>query len=153
MTCTSPIISVNHGSMWPTSGVARARYTRGSMLEGPGVSIKRAGGRSSPKISVMLRFLAVNHTPVQRRPRRVRGAAAGWRAKVFGRTSLAKMWVRGQPPKWPRGGGKVNLKMENRGWWGPDLGRFLERINRLFCGLEIAADVCFEGFTLHSNCW
>src|ERR1700722_18022180 len=117
MTCTSPIISVNHGSMWPTSGVARARYTRGSMLEGPGVSIKRAGGRSSPKISVMLRFLAVNHTPVQRRPRRVRGAAAGWRAKVFGRTSLAKGRGCGQPPKWQRKGGKWetqngNLNME-----------------------------------------
>src|SRR3984957_20318374 len=110
MTCTSPIISVNHGSMWPTSGVARARYTRGSMLEGPGVSIKRAGGRSSPKISVMLRFLAVNHTPVQRRPRRVRGAAAGWRAKVFGRTSLAKGRGCGQPPKWQRENGKWRVR-------------------------------------------
>src|SRR5258705_11213592 len=39
---------LNHGSMCPTTGVAIARYTRGSIEEGPGVSIKRTGGLSSP---------------------------------------------------------------------------------------------------------
>src|SRR5271157_6354076 len=38
----------NHGSRCPTNGVARARYTRGSIEDGPGVIIKRAGGLSSP---------------------------------------------------------------------------------------------------------
>ncbi len=46
--CTSPIMSMNQGSMWPTSGAAMARYTRGSMHDGPGVSISLAGGSSSP---------------------------------------------------------------------------------------------------------
>src|SRR5208283_6134195 len=38
----------NHGSRCPTSGVASARYTRGSIEEGPGVIIKRGGGFNSP---------------------------------------------------------------------------------------------------------
>src|SRR5271157_3948035 len=38
----------NHGSRCPTNGVARARYTRGSIEDGPGVIIKRTGGLSSP---------------------------------------------------------------------------------------------------------
>src|SRR5579863_2252693 len=37
--------------MWPTIGAAVARYTRGSTHDGPGVNIKRWGGRSSPMIS------------------------------------------------------------------------------------------------------
>src|SRR5712692_9947339 len=44
---------LNHGSRCPTSGVARARYTRGSIDDGPGVSINRAGGLSSPMCWVM----------------------------------------------------------------------------------------------------
>src|SRR6267378_3225419 len=44
---------LNHGSMCPTSGVAIARYTRGSMEDGPGVSINRTGGWSSPTCCVM----------------------------------------------------------------------------------------------------
>src|SRR5260370_2761943 len=44
---------LNHGSMCPTSGVAIARYTRGSMDDGPGVSINRTGGWSSPTCCVM----------------------------------------------------------------------------------------------------
>ena len=48
---TSSIMPVNHGSIWPTSGAAIARYTRGSTQEGPGVSISCSGGRSSPMIS------------------------------------------------------------------------------------------------------
>src|SRR5258708_35323304 len=44
---------LNHGSMCPTSGVAIARYTRGSMEDGPGVSINRTGGFSSPTCCVM----------------------------------------------------------------------------------------------------
>src|SRR5260370_25982355 len=39
---------LNQGSRWPTSGVASARYTRGSIEDGPGVSISRLGGASSP---------------------------------------------------------------------------------------------------------
>src|SRR5215471_3848627 len=39
---------LNHGSRWPTMGAARARYTRGSTDEGPGVIINRIGGVSSP---------------------------------------------------------------------------------------------------------
>src|ERR1700730_6060706 len=38
----------NHGSMCPTRGVANARYTRGSIEDGPGVIISRTGGLSSP---------------------------------------------------------------------------------------------------------
>src|ERR1700747_195277 len=48
----------NQGSMWPTRGVLIARYTRGSIFEGPGVIIKRVGGRSSPMISFIITFLA-----------------------------------------------------------------------------------------------
>src|SRR6266478_2293186 len=44
---------LNHGSMCPTSGVAIARYTRGSIEDGPGVSINRTGGWSSPTCCVM----------------------------------------------------------------------------------------------------
>src|SRR5205823_4343883 len=44
----------NHGSMWPTSGVADARYTRGSTEDGPGVNISRTGGLSSPIGSVIV---------------------------------------------------------------------------------------------------
>src|SRR5712692_11265484 len=44
---------LNHGSICPTSGVAIARYTRGSMEDGPGVSINRTGGLSSPTCCVM----------------------------------------------------------------------------------------------------
>src|SRR5579863_7798088 len=39
---------LNHGSMCPTIGAANARYTRGSIDEGPGVIISRIGGASSP---------------------------------------------------------------------------------------------------------
>src|SRR5579862_7009806 len=46
--CTSSITFVNHGSMCPTIGAAMARYTRGSTQDGPGVSINRWGGSSSP---------------------------------------------------------------------------------------------------------
>ncbi len=56
-TCTSSIICVNHGSMWPTIGAAIARYTRGSTHDGPGVSIKRCGGKSSPIISCSGTFI------------------------------------------------------------------------------------------------
>src|SRR5271163_4692710 len=45
---------LNHGSMWPTRLVASARYTRGSIDDGPGVSIKRFGGTSSPTCCVMI---------------------------------------------------------------------------------------------------
>jgi hypothetical protein len=34
--------------MCPTTGAARARYTRGSIEDGPGVIISRIGGASSP---------------------------------------------------------------------------------------------------------
>src|SRR5215475_14661337 len=44
----------NHGSTCPTSGVASARYTRGSIDEGPGVNINRFGGFNSPICDVML---------------------------------------------------------------------------------------------------
>src|SRR6266849_6797547 len=44
---------LNHGSICPTSGVAIARYTRGSTEDGPGVSINRTGGFSSPTCCVM----------------------------------------------------------------------------------------------------
>src|ERR1700720_487778 len=46
--CVSSMHPRNQGSMWPTSWVASARYTRGSMEEGPGVIIRRTGGLSSP---------------------------------------------------------------------------------------------------------
>src|SRR5262245_4149831 len=39
---------LNHGSRWPTMGAERARYTRGSTDDGPGVIINRIGGTSSP---------------------------------------------------------------------------------------------------------
>src|SRR6267154_5067391 len=39
---------LNHGSMCPTTGAASARYTRGSIEDGPGVIISRIGGASSP---------------------------------------------------------------------------------------------------------
>src|SRR5580704_4925052 len=45
---------LNHGSRCPTSGVASARYTRGSTDDGPGVSINRYGGLSSPTCCVMV---------------------------------------------------------------------------------------------------
>src|ERR1700730_10966122 len=44
---------LNHGSRWPTNGVAIARYTRGSIEDGPGVSINRTGGFNSPTVCVM----------------------------------------------------------------------------------------------------
>src|ERR1700688_5068639 len=44
---------LNHGSRWPTNGVAIARYTRGSTEDGPGVSINRTGGFNSPTVCVM----------------------------------------------------------------------------------------------------
>src|SRR5579885_2674360 len=50
---------LNQGSRWPTSGVARARYTRGSTEEGPGVSISRTGGANSPNFCVIAFFLDV----------------------------------------------------------------------------------------------
>ncbi len=40
----SVIVAVIHGSYWPTSGVERARSTRGSALTGPGPMSSRAGG-------------------------------------------------------------------------------------------------------------
>src|SRR5437660_3199957 len=43
----------NHGSTCPTKGVANARYTRGSIDDGPGVNINRFGGFNSPICSVM----------------------------------------------------------------------------------------------------
>src|SRR5216684_8581658 len=52
-TCVSSMQPLNHGSRWPTKGVASARYTRGSMDEGPGVSMSRLGGLSSPMCCVM----------------------------------------------------------------------------------------------------
>src|SRR5467141_2219109 len=51
--CVSSMHPLNHGSMCPTRGVAIARYTRGSMEDGPGVSINRTGGWSSPTCCVM----------------------------------------------------------------------------------------------------
>src|SRR5882757_2497765 len=39
---------LNHGSMCPTTGAASARYTRGSIEDGPGVIISRIGGANSP---------------------------------------------------------------------------------------------------------
>src|SRR5580704_19278346 len=45
---------LNHGSRCPTSGVASARYTRGSTDDGPGVSINRYGGLSSPTCCVIV---------------------------------------------------------------------------------------------------
>ena len=53
-TCVSSMQPRNHGSMWPTSGVANARYTRGSTEDGPGVNISRTGGLSSPIGSVIV---------------------------------------------------------------------------------------------------
>src|ERR1700676_5493883 len=44
---------LNHGSTWPTSGVAIARYTRGSTEDGHGGSINRTGGFNSPTVCVM----------------------------------------------------------------------------------------------------
>src|ERR1700736_610984 len=44
---------LNHGSRCPTNGVAIARYTRGSIEDGPGVSINRTGGFNSPTVCVM----------------------------------------------------------------------------------------------------
>src|ERR1700675_1221229 len=44
---------LNHGSRCPTRGVAIARYTRGSIEDGPGVSINRTGGFNSPTVCVM----------------------------------------------------------------------------------------------------
>src|ERR1700726_4989982 len=49
--------SVNHGSTCPTSGCASARFTRGLMQEGPGVSISLVGGRNSAIGSNMLNNL------------------------------------------------------------------------------------------------
>src|SRR5579871_2372041 len=46
----------NHGSTCPTNGVASARYTRGSIDDGPGVSISRFGGVSSPIWELSLMF-------------------------------------------------------------------------------------------------
>src|SRR5690242_6309566 len=48
---------LNHGSRCPTSGAASARYTRGSTDDGPGVSINRQGGLSSPTRCVIFFFL------------------------------------------------------------------------------------------------
>src|ERR1700704_1436781 len=45
---------LNQGSRCPTSCVAIARYTRGSTDDGPGVSINRTGGFSSPICCVMI---------------------------------------------------------------------------------------------------
>src|ERR1700693_6484831 len=44
---------LNHGSRWPTNGVAIARERRGSTDDGPGVSINRTGGFNSPTVCVM----------------------------------------------------------------------------------------------------
>src|ERR1700733_8993754 len=58
MTCTSSMQPRNQGSTCPTSGVAKARYTRGSIDDGPGVSISRFGGLSSPMCGLLLMFSA-----------------------------------------------------------------------------------------------
>src|SRR5207248_8874900 len=42
--CVSSMQVLNHGSRWPTTGAESARYTRGSIEEGPGVIISRVGG-------------------------------------------------------------------------------------------------------------
>src|SRR6266581_5333891 len=82
---------LNHGSMCPTSGVAIARYTRGSMEDGPGVSINRTGGWSSPTCCVM-RFcpsliLALDsRLRISNRPRmRSWGLFLPWREPQFSR--------------------------------------------------------------------
>src|SRR5271170_3226758 len=46
--CVSSMHVLNQGSRCPTNGAASARYTRGSIDDGPGVNINRVGGSSSP---------------------------------------------------------------------------------------------------------
>src|ERR1700683_1630491 len=96
---------MNQGSICPTSGADMARYTRGSMQEGPGVIIKRAGGRSSPIISFMILFLAAFRSLQLREPASPRFEANNWRlGPPSGTDSLPKMAPSGQPPLWPHSG-------------------------------------------------
>src|SRR5262249_7155549 len=72
---------MNQGSRWPTSGVAIARYTRGSTHDGPGVNMILVGGRSSPTDSFM-DMTSQN--------------------SAENASSLPKTARSGQPPKWLR---------------------------------------------------
>src|SRR5712692_4522982 len=61
----------NHGSRCPTNGIESARYTRGSTEDGPGVSINRTGGFSSPMcwvITLALLVLATRSRWMSERP-------------------------------------------------------------------------------------
>src|SRR5580704_562063 len=60
---------LNHGSRCPTNGVASARYTRASTDEGPGVSINRYGGLSSPTCCVMVFVLLYSENGMRKPPR------------------------------------------------------------------------------------
>src|SRR5580692_10652068 len=61
---------LNHGSRCPTSGVASARYTRGSTDDGPGVSINRYGGLSSPTCCVIVFVLLYSCAEMPKPPAR-----------------------------------------------------------------------------------
>src|ERR1700678_4029970 len=85
------------------------------MLEGPGGTISRAGGRSSPTFSIMIVCLGANHIPVREAVattavRLPETTLPGIRSRSAGRDSLAKCEGWGQPPKWLSGGGKRLLK-------------------------------------------
>src|ERR1700722_8578427 len=80
----------NHGSTWPTNGVASARYTRGSIEDGPGVSISRFGGFSSPMWELSLMFSASKKRGPNFRPARLPPAT----------DNLESLSGRRRVPKW-----------------------------------------------------